>query len=287
MSSFKRSLSILLTLFFFCLPCSASAEAPHDAARPEHDIGSCLSLSQDAAIIILFAKDDVSSWDDASVSAVYQRVEEAAQFLRENAASYGYDLTLPVYCYTDNDNREIRYSGVISSGGPQLDALSGIAENWGYDSELKMHEALQKYTGMEQLAYIVVHNKEGYAYAQSQSRRSQWNDWCDPEYCVLSVRSEGGYTFPSASYAHELLHLFGAQDLYRKEIGDSVYNDKRARLCQKLCPESIMLNSWNDLSRAKISGFTAYCVGWIDFLPSNYNVSDWWSDSQWADWYQP
>ena len=283
----NRLLLLCLALLCLLLPCAASAQTACDAARTEYGIGSCHSLSQDAAIIILFAGDDVSSWDDASVSEVYQRVEAAAQLLRDTAASYGYELTLPVYYYTDNERREIRYTGVISTGGAQLDALSGIAENWGFADKQAMHEALQEYTGMDQLAYIVAHNKSGYAYAQSQSFMSSYTAWCDPEYCVLAVRSEYGEIFPAASYAHELLHLFGAQDLYRKDINSVIYNEQRAALCQKLCPGELMLNSWIDLSKADISGFTAYCVGWIDFLPGNYNVRGWWKDTQWESWYLP
>lgn len=282
-----RLLLLCLVLLCFLMSCAAPAETACDAARTEHGIGSCLSLSQDAAIIILFAGDDVSSWDENSISEVYQRVEAAAQLLRDTAASYGYGLTLPVYCYTDNEQREIRYSGVISTGGAQLDALSSIAENWGFADKQAMHEALQKYTGMDQLAYIVAHNKSGYAYAQSQSFMGAYTAWNDPEYCVLAVRSEYGDIFPATSYAHELLHLFGAQDLYRKNINSVIYNEQRAALCQKLCPGDPMLNSGIDLSKADISGFTAYCVGWIDFLPENYNVRDWWYGTQWESWYLP
>ena len=281
----KRILALCVALF--CLMCGAAAADGYDASRTEHGIGSCRSLSQDAAIVILFAKDDVSSWDEASMNEVYRRVEEAAQLFRDTAASYGYELTIPVYCYGDNENREIRYSGVIETGGEKLDALAGIARNWGFADEQEMHEALQKHIGMEQLAYVVAHNKDGYSYAQGQSHKGTWIDWADPEYCVIAIRTQNGSVNPAAVYAHEMLHMFGAQDFYRKDFGDVIYNETRAELCRTLCPNAIMLDCYQEMADVQVSGFTAYCVGWIDFLPGNYNVRGWWEGTQWEDNYLP
>lgn len=265
----------------------ALAEREYDHARSEHDIGTCLTLSGDAAIVVLFANDDVSQWDEASMREVMARVNEGAAFLRDSAKAYGYDLTLPTFFYADNANREIRYSGVIETGGAKLNALASIAENWGYDSAYHMHDALLDHTGMDQIAYIVAHNKDGYTFAQGQSHQSDWIDWCDPEYCVLAIRTINGYTNPASVYMHELLHLFGAQDLYRKEIGGVVYNDSREKAAKELCPGEIMDVCYGEFSDLQISGFTAYCIGWLDFLPANYDTHEWWAGTQWEDEYMP
>lgn len=258
-----------------------------DRSRSEFNTGTCRDLSEDAAIVVLFASDDESSWDQESMRYVCREVEAAAQLIRDTAATYGYELELPVYYYTDNDYRRIHYDGVIMTGGEKLDALENIAKNWGFQDKWAMHEALQKSLGMEQLAYIVVHNKAGYCFAQSESNLSGPIDWCQPEYCVLSMSYESGWVNQAESYAHELLHLFGAQDLYRKEIGGTVYNADRAALAMQLCPGDVMLcNVW-DIREAEISGFTAYCVGLIDFLPSNYDCDTWWVGTQWESVYTP
>lgn len=258
-----------------------------DRSRSEFNIGTCRDLSQDAAIVVLFASDDESSWDQTSMSYVCQEVEAAAQFIRDVAAAYGYDLKLPVYHYTDNAYRQIHYDGVIMTGGKELDALANIAENWGFQDKWAMHEALQDSLEMEQLAYIVVHNKAGYSFAQSNSHMSEPADWSQPEYCVLPISCSNGWVNQAETYAHELLHLFGAQDLYQKEFNGSVYNADRAALAMQLCPGDVMLcNVW-DIRNAEISGFTAYCVGLIDFLPTNYDCDAWWAGTQWESIYTP
>lgn len=265
----------------------ANTQTDFDRSRSEFNTGTCRDLSQDAAIVVLFASDDESSWDQDSMSYVCREVEAAAKFIRDVAATYGYELELPVYYYADNANRRIHYDGVIMTGGEKLDALANIAENWGFQDKWAMHEALQEYLEMEQLAYIVVHNKAGYSFAQSVSNISGTNDGCQPEYCVVSMSYASGWVNQAETYAHELLHLFGAQDLYQKNINGTVYNADRAALAMQLCPGDVMLcNVW-DIREAEISGFTAYCVGLIDFLPSNYDCDAWWVGTQWERIYTP
>ena len=264
-----------------------NVQTEFDHARSEFNIGTCWDLSQDAAIVVLFASDDESSWDQDSISYVCREVEAAAQFIRDAAAAYGYELTLPVCYYTDNANRRIHYDGVIMTGGEKLDALENIAKNWGFRDKWHMHETLQDYLEMEQLAYIVVHNKEGFCFAQSDSHMGGLTDWSQPEYCVLSMSYANGWVNQAESYVHELLHLFGAQDLYRKDINGSVYSADRAALAMRLCPGEVMLcNAW-DIRESEISGFTAYCVGLIDFLPANYDCDAWWVGTQWERIYTP
>lgn len=265
----------------------ANTQTDFDRSRSEFNTGTCRDLSQDAAIVVLFASDDESSWDQDSMSYVCREVEAAAKFIRDVAATYGYELELPVYYYADNANRRIHYSGVIMTGGEKLDALESIAKNWGFADKWDMHETLQDHLEMEQLAYIVVHNKAGYCFAQSDSHMSGLSDWSQPEYCVLSMSYANGWVNQAESYVHELLHLFGAQDLYRKDVNGSVFNADRDALAMRLCPGEVMLcNVW-DIRKAEISGFTAYCVGLIDFLPSNYDCDAWWVGTQWEKIYTP
>ncbi len=263
------------------------SEGKYEPARSEHDIGTCRTLAKDVAVIVLFTDDDASAWDEASMRTVQQDVENAIALVRDTAASYGVELTLPIYSYSSDEKRTIRYSGVVDTGGAKLDALASIAANWNYASKQELHAALQDYTGMEQLAYMVITNKSGYCYAQALTHRSPADEWCVPEYCVVAAKTANGSSRFGGTYLHEFLHLFGAQDFYRKEIGGTIYNESRSAEAARLCPGAIMLGGNMDIAQAEISGFTAYCVGWIDFLPSNYDTREWWAGSQWESGYLP
>jgi hypothetical protein len=63
-----------------------------------------------------------------------------------------------------------------------------------------------------------------------------------------------------ASYVHEILHLFGAQDLYKPEA---------RRLAAAIrYPDEVMLRSSRPLSSVDVSAYTAYYVGWSDDEPA-------------------
>ena len=57
--------------------------------------------------------------------------------------------------------------------------------------------------------------------------------------------------------AHELLHLYGASDLYQVDK----FTKEQAKLASKLYPRDIM-STHEDLKKVKINPFTAFKIGW-------------------------
>ena len=260
-----------------------------DAARSGFDIGTCRTLAENTAIVLLCADDDISSWDNESIAQVRTQTEAAAQFIREQAASYGFSLEVPVYVYATNEARQIRFDGTISTGGANCDALTSISQNWGFADKWAMHEALQEQLQAEQIAYVVAHNKDGYSFAQAEDHRNAGAyDWRIPEYVIIEYPEIADR---AETILHEILHLFGAQDFYRKEFetdsGTIVYNETRALMAQDLYPYEIMLCTTGDISQVQLSEFTAYTVGWLDTLPEEYNCDAWWVGTQWEEVYSP
>ena len=260
----------------------------YDKARPSHKIGTSYTLRKDAAVVVFLADDNESQWDDASAEAFIQMVDEAMDFICHNAKEYGVELTLPRYIYRTTQERQIRYDGTVTTGGDQLDALIHMAKCLGHGEGISMHEAFQQELGMEQVAYIVATNKSSHSFAQALDHRLPEYIWCVPEYCVIDFPGDVDRT---GIVAHEFLHMFGAQDFYRKEFdgasGLTVYNEGRVELAKSLCPDEIMLGGRNPTADSTISSFTAYTVGWLDELPEEYNCDQWWVGSQWEESYIP
>ena len=64
-----------------------------------------------------------------------------------------------------------------------------------------------------------------------------------------------------ATFAHEILHFFGADDLYVDELAPDNDDKRRAR---SLWPEDIMLDSDKPFTDLCISPYTASLLGWIE-----------------------
>lgn len=71
----------------------------------------------------------------------------------------------------------------------------------------------------------------------------------------------------SATYAHEVLHLFGAGDLYFP------YDDNARRKTEagRLFPNDVMYRVDYDIHTLNVGPFTAYRVGWVDKLQPGLN----------------
>jgi len=86
-------------------------------------------------------------------------------------------------------------------------------------------------------------------------------DTDDVEFCIVS------YKYPS-EIAHNLLHLFGAVDLYKSEVRKS---NNKIKLAEKFFPKDIMQDPYaRDLKQLEIGEFTRYMIGWTDDLPDEY-----------------
>ena len=72
----------------------------------------------------------------------------------------------------------------------------------------------------------------------------------------------------AATYAHEILHLFGAGDLYFPYDRD----ERRKELARRWFRDDVMLRVDYDMSRLTIGHFTAFRVGWLDKLKPEYEV---------------
>lgn len=70
-----------------------------------------------------------------------------------------------------------------------------------------------------------------------------------------------------AAFVHEVLHLFGAQDMYTPEA--------RRVVAAKRYPNEVMLQSHRSLKDLSISDYTAYHIGWSEkeppALPTNFH----------------
>lgn len=249
-----------------------------DLYRPHYDKGMCRDLSGTPYVLSIYIDDDESSWTLEQADKFQNNVVlPGLSIVNEQAAQWGVSLNLlSGMCVTDDSQgTSIRYKGSIPNmlgkepSSPD-DILDQVALSMGYASKSEMHLALQEHTGEEQIIYILMVNKKGRPHAY-------WDGDKDPgdgfEYCIV-YSSWNGATKPDA-VAHELLHLFGAEDLYREKYDDVGYHAAREAIVKKHWPKEIMLSNSN-----VVGDYTAYTVGWTNVCPEACMAQEFWED----DW---
>ena len=242
-----------------------------DETRKEYKIGSCYNMQEDLCYYIIFVDDNESNWNENDKSEfVEKKFLPSINYLSNQSSLYNVTLNQDYRICEGTAN----YNGVIEAetvqNGVQYDIYTQVASSLGYKSAKEMNDSLKKEHDVSQVAYLFAINKEGRSYKLAHSQTVIERKY---EFCVFFSQSIG-YTDTTcySAIAHEILHLFGAEDYY------DPYGDypEREKLAKELYPKDIMFGTVTDVNTVSVGNYTAYSVGWIDQLPEECNVDEWW-----------
>ena len=244
--------------------------------RPGYNSGNCRRLAGKPFVMVIYLDDDVSSWTEEEVGSYTENlIYPALDFLEDNAAKWDVSLNLKTgyYATYGHPDRPVKYDGVIDpfeDGNISRDILDQAALSLGFDSKEDMHDNLTEFAGTDQIAYVVMVDKGGRSYSLPyQGRNRGVSSDYQLEYAVIfSGFTDTSRDSASDTIAHELLHLFGAEDFY--------YPASREALAEEYYPTDIMLCAMPDLPYFTLGAYTAYTLGWTDTVAEVCAEPGWW-----------
>ena len=242
--------------------------------------GSAANLEGTVLIVTIYVSDDESDWEFYEKQKVWEKLEVATDYISENANAYQVPLE---FIYDDGTHYDLSYqynfNGVITDG---MNLSEDDADTYWesviqtVESEVDSDALLSEY-GAQNIAYMGVIDKPGGSYAytyESGDNGAYWNESCFL-YTADEVYQEEE---PPAVYAHELLHLFGAKDLYRYD--DETYNEfseNQYKYIKKYYANEIMYTTYDENYYSvqervtnDLSEITAYYVGWTNQAPEEF-----------------
>lgn len=245
-----------------------------DTTRKGYNNGSCYDMEKDICYFIVHLDDNESNWNENEKNEfIKNKFLVSIDYLARNASDYSVTLCRKYRNFPTDSNTKVTYNGIVETdvveNGSQTDIFNQIALSMGYSAPEEMDSTLKKEMNVNQIAYLFVLNKEGRSYKYSYVT----DDSKTIEFCVFFDDSIKSYDNTCCStIAHEILHLFGAEDFY------DPYGElpERQKLAEKLYPNDIMFALMNNVNDAQIGAYTAYSVGWTDTLPDECNVDEWW-----------
>ncbi len=254
---------------------------PMEYATRNYDfVGSCTKLSGTTVVVVIYLNDNSSSWTTQRMDRVKYKIGIATDYIEEAANYYGQSAE---FIYDDGYYSDLSYEYDYYGNITDFDSL----DEYNYDPyQESLLEAINNYIpsqkllnkyGADHIAYVGVMNKEGRSYAYQYAE--EYDDYYFEECCCLFYTDKGyGEEEPPAVYAHEILHLFGAIDLYESE--DPYYNDLTGRQYDYIIdyyPNEIMYTTYDEYGYSvqqrvtnDISELTAFYLGWTDQLPSRF-----------------
>ena len=285
-----RIISLFLLITMLLCGCNGNGKkstAPHEFVYSDgiHEygyinIGSCKKLLGNVYTLVIFMNDTQSSWNEEARKNFYdKRYFPSINRLLKEAEEREIDLTIENGKYEFKSDRKtpISYPGKIADSADNaslsLDLLNYAAKTLGFTDAAYMDKILKNNLKAEQIAYVIALNKPGRAYAIFDNT---FDGRDSLEFVVAFSKDENGNDNIGSSILHELLHLFGATDLYG---GNEVYK-KRYELLSKLYPNDIMMKSAVNPNSLKIGARTECLIGWSDVFPAECDCPEWWEQSE-------
>lgn len=248
--------------------------------RSHYGLGTCHTLEGEQTVLLFFIDDGESLWTKEDITQFTElRILPALDFLQNEAQSWGKELTFKIKRFSNptSDGLDMTYDGTVikdlNIAGSTKDIPEQLAVAFGFADELKLLAAFAEEFETENIIPLVFVNKDGTAYARHQLSEQIVDHL---EHAVIFSEPLGvtanTWRFSgrrTATIAHEILHLFGAEDYY--------LTDNRLRLAEKHFKDDIMLLDTFTISRLHIRECTAYHIGWTDELPEV------WKDEKWKE----
>lgn len=254
------------SLFLLWLDNDSDVKWEDSGLKPGQNEGSAKRLTGKCLVINLFIDDAVSKWSDDEIEGALTLVNASTDFISSQAEAYGVDLSLDV-----TDERSSVYIKTSRNITTSMDDYLWMELLFADTTYRTLEGCASSYFDLDEYDNwcVMLHiNKKGRSYAIAcNSSYYDYNIYLS-ERAVMYYSTDDSYTYYSVAgtYAHELLHLFGADDLY-----DNFISSDAAEALDHFYPNAIMSVVGNDMDMYGICPYTAYLIGWIDDIPEPFD----------------
>jgi len=261
---FRGSLGLAL-LWGFSSNSSAQVQVRPVAAMKSNQaskraVGSASILSGHVHVYNVFARDHDSDWSETEKQDVSEKLEQGYRFLTNHCRHYGLEVR-----FTDENSPEVLCSHRIPVDtfvDPRW--TERVIETVANKSGNELVHQLRRKTGADHVVICLHVNKAALSYNLAVYNRVSEHFSAERMICFASYPDNRPTA--AATYAHEILHLFGAGDLYFPFDTDQ----QRKSQAGELFPDDVMYRVDYNLNRLNVGPFTAYRVGWTDELATDH-----------------
>jgi len=244
---------------------------PQSYAYDTANAGTAKILTGNTYVLICFISDRNNQWRNNEKMNAIAKYNEATGWLKTQARNYGVRIDFESGTYGLDSDIKLNYIEYgTASGNEDVEIVSTVLNQLGYYNDLSFYDWVLNNTNCSNALVLLYVKGAGIGYAIPQYQYGN-NELLYMEGIVLYDRFPDGQNGTSASIAHEILHLFGAWDLYA-----TFQQTKEAESYARMhFPNSIMLRVSHNINELTVDPLTAWRIGW------NHNPEPWYA------WFDP
>lgn len=245
--SIYKIVLIFFCILFICSSCGTSNPplSKSDLGEPYSDweqspTGSAKYLDGDTVLVSIFLDDEDAHWTSSDMELVKSNMKLACEFLKDEGKRYGKDVNL-IYDIDAYPDLEYHYKTDDAFPGSTSTTDEGAAGeaanvlllnvNQYIHTNINIENIMSKYNVNSVGFLVFIDNETDKATAYSYYLGYDKRYYCEVSFINLRWKKTADDVMPE-TYAHEILHLFGARDLYctseingvTKEFVDYIYD---------------------------------------------------------------
>lgn len=265
----KKLSLIILIIQFLCIPVKAQNNDRWVAGSGKQLNGKVVSL-------ICFISTPENPWLISEKEIALAKIDEGEQWLIKQANTYNADLRINHISL--NNGKDIKFDVIEpgkASGKERVDWVYRTMEKLGYSNSKQAYRKLKKKHRADNIHVMLLAKGKGRSYSMRFAKGLNKKKYMLEGVIIYNEYLNGAQTPLHAIYAHELLHIYGAWDLY-KTYAQSLERQQKAT---ELFPNDIMLRVDHNINPLEINDLTAWLIGWNQseeevfewFRPSDYS----------------
>lgn len=226
----------------------------------KRNIGSARQLRGKVVVQHVFLGDRHSSWTNFEKQRVKHKVREAYEFISLHARRFDEKIE-----FVDEFAKDIKLTGRIPLDAHADPRWTEYAIGLGKDGSASQTVSRISEEQKADSVVICLHvNKPALSYNLAYYKNV--TRCYEAERMVCFTSYPDGRETSSATYAHEILHLFGAGDLYFPYDRTTERKNDAARMF----PNDIMFRVDYDIYQLNVGAFSAYRIGWKNSLADRF-----------------
>ena len=254
------NLCLLCVSFLFAqAPETTSPYLYYDTTTINGAYGSAKQLKGSTLIVNCFVSARRYKWKATEKKEILAKQAEGLEWLKNQALNRNItDLSFSISNIGfENDIQISKIESDIEPRRLKVNWVPLVLNAAGFNDLPSFYDSIKKESKADNIVVLIFAKDRGRSYAQSSGSNSK-NNIRFLEGAVIYDQSFNGDEMTSATILHEMLHLFGARDIYTSKTKDADAEEKMRSVFHR----SIMLATHRDIKPLIIEQLTAWCIGW-------------------------